>query len=241
MSAPCRPYTTTVRRGDSWYRVASRFGVRAADLAAANGATFARVLHPGDELVVPGRCAEAPPPPFVWVTSTDDDTTHAWYIPARPIVFLVIHDPVAPSPEGLLRYLHRNDRSVSYNDVLVPGHDGAPPKVHVLSDRDEWVGHAGSGTATDARTGTVYGAAAGGNLNHVSWGVCLYKHASDTGPFAPPMYAAAVAVVAHRARQFGVDVQNILAHREVDPRRRSDPRGLDMGRFRGDVLNAMNA
>ena len=63
----------------------------------------------------------------------------------------------------------------------------------------------------------------------------------DEGPLTlRATHAAAVALVAHRARQFGVDPQNILAHREVDPRRRSDPRGLDMGRFRGDVLNAMN-
>ena len=243
----CDPYSTTVKPGDGWYRIAARFGVKAVDLAVANHATLRTMLHPGDELVVPGRCAEVPPPtpgavdakpPFMWVTSTDDDTEEAWRLPGRPIIFLVIHDPVAASPDGLLRYLRWNDRQVSYNDVLVPG---SPPKCHVLSDQDEWVGHAGGGTATDARNGTVYGKAVGGNLNHVSWGVCLYKHEADNGPFSEPMYTAAVALVAQRARQFGVDVQNILAHREVDPRRRSDPRGLDLGRFRGHVANAMQA
>lgn len=241
--ADCRPYTTTVRPGDSWYRVASRFGIRAADLAAANGATFARILHPGDELVVPGKCAAAPTPtdaPFVWVTDTTDDTLEAWYLPGRPIIFIIVHDPVANDPDALLRYLRSNTRRVSYNDQIVPGHDGAPPKVHVLSDRDEWVGHAGSGTATDARTGTVYGARAGGNLNHVSWGESIFKTVADGGPFPPALYRAAVEVAAFRARQFDVDVQNILAHREVDPRRRGDPRGIDMNRFRGDVANAMN-
>lgn len=242
MMADCKQYLSTVRAGDSWYRIASRFGIRAADLAAANGATFARVLHPGDELIVPGRCASVPTPdapPFVWVTSTDDDTLEAWYLPGRPIIFIIVHDPVANDPDVLLRYLRRNTPRVSYNDQIVPGHAGAPPKVHVLSDRDEWVGHAGSGTATDARTGTVYGQRAGGNLNHVSWGVSIFKTVADGGPFPAPLYRAAVEVVAYRARQFGVDVQNILAHREVDPRRRGDPRGMDMARFRGDVANAI--
>ncbi len=59
---------------------------------------------------------------------------------------MVVHDPVANSRDALIRYLHQNDRRVSYNDQIVPGHAGAPPKVHVLTDRDEWVGHAGSGT-----------------------------------------------------------------------------------------------
>lgn len=246
MMADCRPYTTTVRPGDSWYRIASRFGLKAAALAAANHSTFARVLHPGDELVVPGKCASAPPPapmtttPYVWVTDTGDDTLEAWYLPGRPIIFIVMHDPVANDPDALIRYLHRNDRRVSYNDVIVPGHAGAPPKVHVLTDRDEWVGHAGSGTATDARNGTVYGQRVGGNLNHVSWGICIHKQVADGGPFPPALYRAAVEVAAYRARQFDVDVQNILAHREVDPRRRGDPRGIDMARFRGDVANAMN-
>lgn len=239
----CKPYTTTVRSGDGWFRVASRFGIKAADLAAANNADFKRVLHPGDELIVPGKCAAVPTPdapPFVWVTSTDDDTLEAWYLPGRPIIFLVIHDPVANDPDALIRYLHYNSRQVSYNDVIVPGHAGAPPKVHVLSDRDEWVGHAGSGTATDARTGSVYGMRVGGNLNHVSWGICVHKTVADGGPFPRDMYRAAVELTAYRARQFGIDPDNIVAHREVDPRRRGDPRGVDMPRFRADVIGALH-
>lgn len=244
--ADCNPYSTTVKPGDGWYRIASRFRITAAELAAANGATLRTVLHPGMELIVPGRCAEVPPatsgpidpkPPFIWVTSTDDDTEERWYLRNRRTIFIVVHDPVAGSPDGLLRYLKRNDPRVSYDDVLVPG---SPPKAHVLvPSADWWVGHAGGGTATDVRTGIVFGKAAGGNLNHVSWGVCIYKHKDDNGPFSEPLYTAAVALVAERARQFDVDPQNILAHREVDPRRRSDPRGVNIARFRAHVIEAM--
>lgn len=46
------PRTITVKRGDGWWQTARRAGVPMADLLAANGATVARVLHPGDVLKV---------------------------------------------------------------------------------------------------------------------------------------------------------------------------------------------
>jgi soluble lytic murein transglycosylase-like protein len=48
------PVRYTVRAGDSFYGIASRFGIRASALAAANHLTLASVLQPGQVLVVPG-------------------------------------------------------------------------------------------------------------------------------------------------------------------------------------------
>ena len=43
----------TVRAGDTWSGIAARYSMRAGQLAAANGATVATMLHPGDRLTVP--------------------------------------------------------------------------------------------------------------------------------------------------------------------------------------------
>jgi len=238
-----RHYTTTVKPGDTLSRIGAAFGVPWREIAHANGLAAPYTIHAGLELIIPGRWAKAPVAdaggslPFLWVAGGDDDTVHAWRRKGgEPIRFLILHDPVAASVAGLLGYLRRNDRSVSYNDVVVPG---SPPKVHTLSDPEEWVGHAGFGSATDAVTGQRFGLGAGGNLNHVSWGICLYKHRDDNGPFPADLYTAAVAVTAWRARQWTIDVRNVLSHQEVDPGRRRDPRGLDMARFRAHVADEL--
>ena len=44
--------TITVKAGDGWWQTARRAGVPMADLLAANGATVATMLHPGDVLKV---------------------------------------------------------------------------------------------------------------------------------------------------------------------------------------------
>ena len=48
------PVRYTVRAGDSFYGIASRFGIRAGALAAANHLTLSSTLQPGQVLVVPG-------------------------------------------------------------------------------------------------------------------------------------------------------------------------------------------
>lgn len=49
----CPGATYTVVSGDSWWRIAVRSGVTMTALLQANGATSARVLHPGDVLCLP--------------------------------------------------------------------------------------------------------------------------------------------------------------------------------------------
>ena len=239
-----KPYFYTVKPGDTLSRIGARFSVRWLDIAAANGLVRPWLIYPGQELEIPGRTARPPKrspgksgAPFVFVEGDQDNTVHAWWSRWR-VRFLVIHDPVARTPAGLLRYLKQNDRTVSYNEVLVPA---SPPKAHVLvGSASHRVGHAGFGRATDSRDGKRYGRTKSGhtlitNLNNVSWGICIFKHRDDYGPFPADLYEAAVHLAAERAEQFGVPTANILAHRETDPGRRSDPRGIDMDQFRRDV------
>lgn len=230
-----------VQPGDTLSRIGAMFGIPWRELAAANDIAAPWVIRVGQHLKLPGvkRCSPggkpAPVPSgraFEWVEGRADDTVHVWSS-RHPVRFLIMHDPVAGSPAGLLRYLRQNDRGVSYSEVIVPGN---PPQVHVLvHGADQRVGHAGYGEAVDVTTGKGYGRTREINLNDASWGICIYKHKDDGGPFSPDLYAAAVRLAAERAKQFDVPVPNILSHAEVDPGRRSDPRGLDMVRFRADV------
>jgi len=108
---------------------------------------------------------------------------------------------------------------------------GATPTSHVLAPPDWYVGHAGFGQAPDGTRGPA--------LNRASWGLSIFKAVSDEGPFPSSIERAAVRLAVVRCRQFGLGADRVLAHREVDPRRRRDPRGLDMGIFREQVARLL--
>lgn len=61
----------TVVAGDGWYLISYRVGVSAARLAAANGATFETVLHPGQVIVIPApeRSYTARPGDGLWTVA----------------------------------------------------------------------------------------------------------------------------------------------------------------------------
>ncbi|HHQ49192.1 MAG TPA: LysM peptidoglycan-binding domain-containing protein [Acidobacteria bacterium] len=55
--------THTVRRGDTLWDIARRYGVSTSSLRAANGLSRRSLLHPGQKLVIPGRHNERAPAP----------------------------------------------------------------------------------------------------------------------------------------------------------------------------------
>jgi LysM repeat protein len=55
--------TYTVRRGDGLRMIAKRLGVKLGDLLQANGLKIDSVIHPGQQLVIPGSQATPPVPP----------------------------------------------------------------------------------------------------------------------------------------------------------------------------------
>jgi len=208
-------------RGDTLSAIGRRYGLPWRAIADANSIVAPYWLTPGQVLRLPAR----PPVPGD-VRIVDDSagyTVHRWRR-REPIRWVVIHDPVGGSPAGTLAYLRRNDRQVSYNECVVPG---APPESFVLAPPDWYVGHAGYGRAPDGTSGSA--------LNRASWGLCVYKHIADEGPFPTKLLSAAVTVAALRCAQWGLGADHVLAHREVDPRRRRDPRGLKMDAFRAAV------
>jgi LysM repeat protein len=56
-ASPSRKSTYTVVAGDGWVAIARELGVHVDDLLAANAATKATMIHPGDVLNVPAAAA----------------------------------------------------------------------------------------------------------------------------------------------------------------------------------------
>lgn len=54
--------TYVLVQGDSFYRVAGKFGIDPVDLASANGLSLSSMLHPGQKLKIPGRSGESTNP-----------------------------------------------------------------------------------------------------------------------------------------------------------------------------------
>ncbi|HAF44984.1 MAG TPA: hypothetical protein DCK83_08630 [Gallionellaceae bacterium] len=218
--------THTVRSGDTLYKLARLYGVPWRAIADANLIGAPYLLAVGRVLTIPGT-RPTPPGSVRLVDEPSGYTAHRW--PRRePVRWIIVHDPVGGTPANTLAYLRNNDRQVSYNELVVPG---APPESVTLAPPESYVGHAGFGTAPDGTRGSA--------LNRASWGLCLWKAIADNGPFPDDLLAAAVTVAALRCGQWGLTADRVLAHREVDPRRRSDPRGLDMGIFREMVARAL--
>ena len=96
-----------------------------------------------------------------------------------------------------------------------------------------------------ARDGTVHVIAAGkANHNgHGEWGnqsVGVEAFNDGVGePWPQPQLDAYVAVCAAICRKAGWPAAKVKAHRETDPTRKVDPRGIDMNAFRGRVAKAI--
>ena len=55
-----------VQRGDTLYRIATRFGVSVQAIAAANRITNVNVIHVGQRLIIPSTGGSPPPTPAPW-------------------------------------------------------------------------------------------------------------------------------------------------------------------------------
>lgn len=170
----------------------------------------------------------APLPPGGYKIVPGSYTEHRWARPAgAKIGHIILHDPVGGTVDGTLGFLRHNADQVGYHEMMDP--EG---RLFILAPPEQWTGHAGVSTRIPG-TDIVNGA-----VNHNTYSHCLFKAASDGGPFPIGQVAATVARVADLIKQFGLpDAGCVLAHREVstEPGRRSDPRGLDMAVFRAAV------
>lgn len=141
--------------------------------------------------------------------------------------WIVVHStdtPVGGTPEGTAAYLAQNDRLVSVHELVTPG------RVYLMVGDGAAAHHAGNATLGDGTTGAA--------VNRVSWGIEIFQIHGQ--PCAPDLVDVAARRITEACRRLGItDTARIVGHREIDPGRRSDPVGVDMGALRARVLSLL--
>lgn len=118
------------------------------------------------------------------------------------------------------------------NALGVSAHELAGEGIAYLMAPDHLATHhAGAATARLPSGETGQG------VNRASWGIEIHNRAGQ--PPSAGAYLVAVARIAEACKRLRLPVEKIIAHRDVDPSRRSDPTGVNMDTLRADVLALM--
>lgn len=140
--------------------------------------------------------------------------------------YVIVHStdtPAGGTPEATARYLADNDRQVSIHEFV------APKTVYIMVPDDKAAHHAGYGRLPNGISG--------GAVNAASWGIEIYQlHGQECDP---ALVERAAVRTADACRRLGIPWDKVLAHREIDPSRRSDPVGVNMPAFRGRVAELL--
>jgi N-acetyl-anhydromuramyl-L-alanine amidase AmpD len=73
------------------------------------------------------------------------------------------------------------------------------------------------------------------NLNDWSVGIELVNWNNGEDPFPEAQHQANADLTAHLCRKYNIQPEFILAHYDVSPGRKTDPKGYDMNRLRREV------
>jgi N-acetyl-anhydromuramyl-L-alanine amidase AmpD len=147
---------------------------------------------------------------------------------ARYIIVHTTESPVGVPAENTLKYLvGPNDRGVSVHELAMP--DG---KAYRLVPDDLLAHHARS-EQVRFPDGTPWQVA-----NHITWGIEGYQVAGRA--VSQEVLALMKVRVAAACKRLGLDYTRVLAHREIDPERKSDPVGVSsMGEFRASIADLL--
>lgn len=181
-----------------------------------------------DTAPTPGPAAPAPTPADP-AAIVDRPAAHRSSRAGERASWIVVHStdtPVGGSVAGTVNYLVDNPNQVSIHELVTPA------GVYRMVADGEAAHHAGYGTLPDGTTGA--------EVNRRSWGIEIYQIHGQ--PCAPELVDVAARRIAEACRRLGIaDTSRIVSHREIDPGRRSDPVGVDMGVLRARVLQILGA
>lgn len=145
--------------------------------------------------------------------------------------YLVIHSTASGASmdaAATARYLAKNERGVSIHYTAGAG------VVYAGVDESRAAYHVGGSRLPDGTQGTATAGAAWVDLaNACSIGIELFQTTGQ--PTAIPVRETGLALAIAICRRVGIPSKRVVAHREIDPARRSDPVGVDMEAFRRDV------
>jgi hypothetical protein len=143
--------------------------------------------------------------------------------------YVILHSTASPAGSTLAStaaYLKQNDRGVSIHELV-----GDATVYRMVTD-DRAAHHA------EAPTAQLPGGEPNYLNNELTWGIEGFQIG------ATPVSAAVARLMLERVvlacRRLGIPSARVLAHREIDPTRRTDPLGIEMGQFRAAVAAALN-
>lgn len=196
---------------------------------AAEPQVFDRMIAKMKEIPM-GKPAPAPAPtPADPAAVINRPAAHRSSRAGERAAWIVVHStdtPVGGSVAGTVNYLVDNPNQVSIHELVTPA------GVYRMVADGEAAHHAGYGTLPDGTTGA--------EVNRRSWGIEIYQIHGQ--PCAADLVDVAARRIAEACRRLGIaDTSRIVGHREIDPGRRSDPVGVDMGVLRARVLQMLSA
>jgi len=156
---------------------------------------------------------------------TDRPSNHTSSRAGQAVRWIVVHSTDSPAnatPDGTGRYLQQNDRQVSIHE-------------YVLARNDVWRMVADDRAAHHCESETVVfpDGLARQLANEATWGIEGFQRQGQV------VDAGIVETMAQRVaaacRRFSLAPERVLAHREIDPGRRTDPVGVDMNAFRARI------
>lgn len=254
VSKPTAPIQSTyvVQSGDTLGAIAKKMygsATKYFTIQKANNITDPRRIWVGQTLVIPApdggnattTTAPSIPPP---VTPTQPATTIPDSIPVPPtsgenprpairfvgspnfngrprgeISAIVMHATANGNLDRVVDWFNKSSAQVSAHYTI--GKDGTIVQ-HVRDEHRAW--HAGQ-SEWQGRT----------DLNSWSIGIELVNWNNGEDPFPEAQHQAAVDLGAYLCHKYGIKPEMIVAHYDVAPQRKTDPRGYDMERLRREI------
>ena len=153
-----------------------------------------------------------------------EPTNHQWSRDGRSVAYIVIHTSEGNgNAAATVRYLKQNDRQASYHELC------AGDTAYIMAGDDKTAAHVGYGTLPNG--------AQGYEANRQSYGISMDNQAGQAPSDAT--IQTAIERTAAALGRFGLGIDRVIAHRDADPARRSDPTGVDMSEFRAAVSALM--
>lgn len=149
-----------------------------------------------------------------------EPTNHQWSRDGRSVAYIVIHTSEGNgNAAATVRYLKQNDRQASYHELC------AGDTAYIMAGDDKTAAHVGYGTLPNG--------AQGYEANRQSYGISMDNQAGQAPSDAT--IQTAIERTAAALGRFGLGIDRVIAHRDADPARRSDPTGVDMSEFKALV------
>ena len=139
--------------------------------------------------------------------------------PTGEISAVVMHATANGSLERVIDWFNNPNAQVSAHYTI--GKDGTIVQ-HVRDEFRAW--HAGKSEWKGRK-----------DLNSWAIGVEMVNWNNGEDPFPEPQYQAGFALVSYLCEKYHIDPDMIVAHYDVSPGRKTDPKGYDMDRLRAEV------